>query len=76
MTFNDRDTAAKIMKEHKPAEMKRQGKNVSGYVHTVWRSRKVDVMRRGLETKFKNNNLKHFLLSTGITLEYGQRTTG
>ena len=68
MTFNDRQTANRIMKEHRPSEMKKLGKHISGYVHKVWKSKKVEVMRHGLHAKFKNSDLKHFLLGTGKTI--------
>ena len=57
MTFNDKVTADKIMTEKKPAEMKKLGKKIKGFVHSVWSDRKVGIMEQSLRAKFKNPEL-------------------
>ena len=61
MAFNDSVTADKIMIEEKPAKMKRLGKNITGFSHSVWNNRKVQVMEEGLRAKFKILNLRNSL---------------
>lgn len=63
-TFGDQETAQKIMKEQNPAVMKQLGKHVAGFNHDTWNNRKVDVMRRGLKEKFRNEYLREYLLGT------------
>ena len=52
------------MTEEKPAEMKKLGKTIKGFVHSVWSERKVGIMEKGLKAKFKNPELKKFLIGT------------
>ena len=63
-TFCDTTTASKIMLESNPVEMKNLGKHVLGFDHKVWSNTKVEVMKRGLQAKFKNERLREILLDT------------
>lgn len=65
LTFSDYATANKIMKETNPATMKKLGKNVKNYDHKTWKDKKVEVMRIGLQSKFRDPKLSTFLLNTG-----------
>ena len=65
LAFNDFKTAEKIMKETKPANMKRLGKNINNYDNKIWREKKETVMKRGLTAKFRDQKLQSFLLGTG-----------
>ena len=65
LAFNDHKTAELIMNEEKPVNMKRLGSNIKNFDHKVWNSRKVEVMKIGLEAKFRDTKLRSFLLGTG-----------
>ena len=66
LTFNDHDTAGKILKEKTPVNQKRLGTKTKRFDHKIWSDRKVDIMAEGLEAKFTQNEyLKNFLLNTG-----------
>ena len=45
LTFNDFKIADKIMKETKPANMKRLGKNIQNYYNKIWRNKEEIVMK-------------------------------
>ena len=53
------------MKETNPATMKKLGKNIKNYDHKTWKDKKVEVMRIGLQSKFRDPKLSTFLLNTG-----------
>ena len=69
-TFNDHETAEKIMKEKRPGLQKKLGDDikVANFNKTVWRDRCNDIMSTGLRAKFDQNpKLKQFLMNTNNT---------
>ena len=69
LTFHDKETADKIMKCTDPAEIKRLGSNITNFSHDAWKTKKIEIMKVGLNAKFRQNeDIKHFLLNTDDTL--------
>jgi ribA/ribD-fused uncharacterized protein len=67
LKFGDLETAAKIMKEGNPVQMKQISRNIKPFDHNIWADAKQD-MRTALKCKFQQNaSLKTFLLNTANT---------
>ena len=69
-TFNDHESATKIMKEKSPGKQKQIGddRNIANFKKSVWRERCIGVMTIGLKAKFDQNpRLKQFLIKTDQT---------
>lgn len=66
MFFGDAETAAKILAEPDPKEVKKLGRAVKGYVDAQWAANRLRFMRRGLLEKARQNpEIKEQLLATG-----------
>ena len=62
MTFNDKETAKKILDEIVPSEQKKLGRLVKNYNDATWNRVRYNVVKRGLFAKFsQNENLKEYL---------------
>ena len=69
MLFNDAEVAAKILKTNDPAEQKRLGRQVKGFVQKTWDDRCVSILSAGIFHKFNQHpDLKKALLETGNTI--------
>ena len=67
--FGDISAAEKILKEINPAMQKRLGGKIVNYNADVWDNCKLDIMTRGIQAKFRQNEeLSEFLLGTGSTM--------
>lgn len=65
-TFNDLETAGKILKECDPKEQKALGRLVKGYDDAIWNFGKLNVVSNGNYLKFsQSESLKKELLDTG-----------
>ena len=63
MTFNDKETAKKILDEIVPSEQKKLGRLVKNYHDSTWNRVRYNIVKRGLFAKFsQNENLKEYLL--------------
>ena len=63
MTFNDKETAKKILDEIVPSEQKKLGRLVKNYNDSTWNRVRYNIVKRGLFAKFsQNENLKEYLL--------------
>ena len=63
MTFNDKETAKKILDEIVPNEQKKLGRLVKNYNDSTWNRVRYNIVKRGLFAKFsQNENLKEYLL--------------
>jgi ribA/ribD-fused uncharacterized protein len=66
MTFDDKATAAKILKAKSAQSAKAFGKKVEKYDEKVWDTKKDDVMRSIVRAKFRSNpTIREALLATG-----------
>lgn len=66
MVFDpESNTAAKIMLESNPMEIKALGQQIQNYKNDEWNSLKYQIMLDGLRLKFENDPLKQQLLDTG-----------
>jgi ribA/ribD-fused uncharacterized protein len=69
MLFGDLSTAELIMAEPNPRKQKALGRQVAGYVDTVWQVQAEDLMFPGLLAKFsQDEDRKAALLATADTL--------
>ena len=67
--FDDKYTENQVLASTNPSEMKFLGNNVKGYNRDIWSRQEKNVMIRGLQAKFsQNEDLSKKLLSTGETL--------
>lgn len=65
LLFNDAKNHARILKANTPGEAKKLGRSVRGFDENVWRRHRFEIMVRGNEAKFSQNEaLKNYLLST------------
>lgn len=63
LTFNDFDTADKIMNECVPSEQKKLGREVKNYKESVWNLVRYELVKKGLKEKFTQiESCKSFLL--------------
>lgn len=63
--FDDHEMAEKILAETDPKENKKQGKNVRGFVETVWKANAKRLVKIGLREKYlQNPRMLRTLLST------------
>ena len=63
MTFNDKETAKKILDEIVPSEQKKLGRLVKKYNDSTWNRVRYNIVKIGLKEKFScNKNLKEYLL--------------
>lgn len=68
LCFADTTTARNVMKEHDPKIQKAMCKKFDKLDQTAWHNKRLNVMRIGLEGKFRQNEqLKDFLLATDNT---------
>ena len=64
--FNDNQTAAQITGTPNPAEAKRLGRQVKGFIASQWEQAAYDAMLLACTLKFKqNHSLRTMLLNTG-----------
>ena len=64
--FHDREIEKKIMSSKSPREQKKLGRKIRGFRENVWQAHRLDIMVRGLMSKFSQNlDLKRTLLATG-----------
>lgn len=69
ITFNDYDTANKIMSTNDVSRIKNLGRQVSNYNEVVWNGIRATVVYEGLLEKFsQNKELMDKLLSTGDSI--------
>ena len=63
MTFDDKETAKKIMALSNPRDQKALGRKVKNYNDNVWAKVRFAIVKRGLKEKFlQNPELKKYLL--------------
>ena len=55
MTFNDLDTADRIMKEANPMMQKQLGREVRGFNRDIWMGKVQKILLKGLRAKFEHN---------------------
>lgn len=66
--FNDDETAKKILETNSPKLMKNLGRQVKGFVESVWDQHKFNIVVEGNMLKFTQNpDLKEMLLATGTS---------
>lgn len=66
LTFNDMETAEKILKTKNFREVKNLGRQVKNYNDTIWNGIRQIVVYEGLLAKFsQNEDIKNQLLNTG-----------
>ena len=66
ISFEDEESASKVLSTDDPAEQQAIGRRTSGYIGTVWAGMRQMVAFRGLMAKFSQNDaLKKKLLNTG-----------
>lgn len=64
--FGDDGIRNAILRTFSPETVKKLGRMVRGFDPAVWEKHRVDVVRRGNEAKFgQNDALRNYLLSTG-----------
>lgn len=69
MVFNDAASAERIMAEINPVKIKEIGRNVAGYVDSVWASVRYNELLKGLRAKFtQSDELRDLLLGTGSVI--------
>ncbi len=67
--FEDADMAAQIMNTDNVVAIKEFGRNVSGYIDSVWNGMRQVIIYKGLLEKFRQNeDLRQALLDTGIDI--------
>ena len=62
--FDDFHTAKRILDCDDPFKIKRLGRRVSSFNHSIWRKVCKSIMRRGVYLKFSNKRLASILLRT------------
>lgn len=63
ITFNDNETAGRILKERYPANQKNLGREVKNFIPEIWDNVKYNLLKEGLRLKFlQNEYLKEYLL--------------
>lgn len=63
--FNDSEALEKILESKHPGDAKKLGRTVKGYQDDIWKKRRVDIVVRGNQAKFsQNEKLKEFLINT------------
>ena len=63
--FGDDDVAARVLAARSPAEAKKLGREVRGFVPETWETHKYDIVRTGNYHKFSQQQpLRDFLLAT------------
>lgn len=66
LTFQDEETARKILESSDPQQIKKLGRQVKNFDEAVWNEIKHSLILNGNYSKFTQNEaLRHFLLSTG-----------
>ena len=69
LTFGDLEIADKIMASRDLPEIKKLGRSVAHYNDVLWKTIRVQIMRRGIRAKFQQNpELLYNLLNTGSSL--------
>ena len=69
LTFGDLEIADKIMASRDLPEIKKLGRSVAHYNDVLWKTIRVQIMRRGIRAKFQQNpELLYNLLRTGSSL--------
>lgn len=69
ITFNDTETAAKILRTPHPKTQKALGREVKGYVDAVWDAKRVQVVEEAAYAKFTQNpSARVALLATAGTV--------
>ena len=69
LTFGDLEIADKIMASTDLPEIKKLGRSVAHYNDVLWKTIRVQIMRRGIRAKFQQNpELLYNLLGTGSAL--------
>ncbi len=64
--FGDVEVLEQILRVDEPREVKALGRQVRGYVDSVWSAKRLDAVTRGSLAKFSSSAaLKEFLLATG-----------
>jgi hypothetical protein len=64
ITFDDAETARKILESDSPKEQKQLGRKVKNFNPEYWDNVKYEIVKRGLKEKFNQNpKLKKYLLS-------------
>lgn len=64
--FHDFETKGRIMNSKEPREIKRLGREVRGFIPSVWDQKKQEIVYRGNYAKFSQNDyLTDFLMFTG-----------
>lgn len=64
--FNDNDALMKILESKHPGDAKKLGRTVKGYQEDVWKNNRFDIVVRGNQSKFSQNEiLSDFLINTG-----------
>ncbi|GMH38422.1 hypothetical protein BSKO_06306 [Bryopsis sp. KO-2023] len=64
--FNDHATLQKILECHDPRKVKALGRRVVDFDDEVWKAHRYEIVRKGNELKFgQNEDLREALLSTG-----------
>lgn len=67
--FRDQETAEEILAAESPAAAKKLGRKVRGFVQSVWNKECLEIVARGNEAKFgQNQELGAFLLRTGDSI--------
>eukprot|EP00118_Oscarella_pearsei_P025591 m.308427 g.308427 ORF g.308427 m.308427 type:complete len:170 (+) comp43976_c0_seq1:60-569(+) len=68
--FEDKETAAEVLKTEKPSEQKKLGRKVKRFDDCLWKKHRIDIVKSGSKAKFsQNKELKKLLLATvGTTL--------
>jgi len=63
--FDDEATLARILAAKSPAEAKKLGREIGGFMPEVWEAHKYEIVKTGNLHKFsQNQELRRFLLST------------
>jgi hypothetical protein len=64
LTFGDKESAEKILKEYSPRVQKKLGREINNFNEVIWDSCKYNIVKKGLIEKFKQNSeLREYLLS-------------
>ena len=64
--FADEGTLTRILAAKSPADAKKLGREIQGFVPEAWEANKVEIVRTGNQHKFsQHQELRQFLLSTG-----------
>jgi ribA/ribD-fused uncharacterized protein len=64
LTFNDVETAAKVMEASHPSQQKKLGREIKNYNDKIWSEVRYEIVKRGCRAKFEQNpDLKEQLLA-------------